>query len=101
MENRFGVKDFFLFAFLAAVVGLVILGIVQVDRQWKVIQAIQVQNEQHTKDLVEIRRMLSEGIAVAAPTTPSGASAASAGPDPFKPLKEAEQMPGFARGDWL
>src|SRR4051794_30002520 len=104
METRFGIKDFFLFVLMLVVIVLVVLSMVQVDRQWKSIQFLQEQSRQQGRDLIEIRRTLAEGIAVTTPTTQQASTQNDSGKqwgDPFKPLKEAEKMPGFARGDWL
>lgn len=110
MENRFGIKDFFLFTLVLVLIVLSILGMVQVDRQWRTISNLQEQSRQQGRDLIEIRRTLAEGIAVntvvapgkaAATTQTAGVDNSRAWPDPFKPIKDAEKLPGFARGDWL
>jgi peptide/nickel transport system substrate-binding protein len=116
MENRFGIKDFFLFLLVIAAIVLIGLNMVQVDRQWQSIQALGATSDQHTRDLVEIKRALADGISVAAPAGPTSQSPAanSTQPniqvassddlskrDPFRVLKESEKMPGFARGDWF
>jgi peptide/nickel transport system substrate-binding protein len=108
MENRFGIKDFFLFGLLAVVIALIVLCIVQYDRQWKRLDELSDRTLSLTNDLTQIRRLLAEGIAVqpapsngAASTTQQASAAAPARPDAFGALKEAEKMPGFARGDWL
>ena len=107
MENRFGVKDFFYFTLLIALILLVVLGMVQVDRQWKVIRELKDLSNQHTRDLVSIQRTLAEAptpvVTPPGPTTGPSTGTASGGqwPDPFRLMKEAEKSPGFARGDWL
>ncbi|HVT88029.1 MAG TPA: ABC transporter substrate-binding protein [Tepidisphaeraceae bacterium] len=107
MENRFGIKDFFLFSLILFLIGLSILSMVQVDRQWQSIQVLQDQSQQHTRDLIDIRRSLAEGVSVTNaspsthPATTNPSQANGQWPDPFKPLKDAEAMPGFSRGDWL
>src|SRR5438128_1415709 len=103
MENRFGIKDFFLFALVSVVIVLVILAMKQVDRQWQHIQILEDQSRLHGQDLVAIRRTLAEGISVGTSggTGPATTQSAQQGVDPFKPIKEAEKMNGFARGDWL
>lgn len=104
MENRFGVKDFFIFACLLTLIVLVVLGMIQVDRQWDAIRQIKEQGDQHTRDLVSIERTLGEGISFnpGAPTTQAsvGADTSHFG-DPFRLMKQAEKSPGFVRGDWL
>ena len=51
MENRFGIKDLFLFLFLGALIVRVWLAMVQYDRQWDEIQAISARLEKQTTDL--------------------------------------------------
>ena len=50
MENRFGIKDFFLIALLLVVIVLIVLSMVEVDRQWKSIQFLQEQSRQQGRD---------------------------------------------------
>lgn len=96
MENRFGVKDFFVFLLLFSIIGLIILALVQYDRQWDQIQQLKSQTTSLTNDLSLIRNQLSSGLIV-----PTSAGPANAGPDPHEAIREAEKMPDFARGDWL
>src|SRR4051812_17758865 len=105
MENRFGIKDFFLFALLLVVIAMIVLSMTQVDRQWKSIQALQEQSRQQGRDLIEIRRTLAEGVAVSNPSTQTSGQGATTTAsaqqlDPDKPIAEAEKLPGFNRGDW-
>lgn len=102
MENRFGIKDFFLIALLVVVIVLIVLCMVQVDRQWKTLESLQNSSRDQGHDLITIKRMLDEGINVQA-TTQQATTSNSGKPsvDPFKVMKDAEKMPGFARGDWL
>lgn len=96
MENRFGVKDLFLFLTLFGIIGLLVLALVQYDRQWDQIQLLKKQTSDLTNDLTAIRQQLAEGVVL------GGASdRGPAGPDPFAPIRAAEKMEGFARGDWF
>ncbi|MFT3787177.1 MAG: peptide-binding protein [Tepidisphaeraceae bacterium] len=119
MENRFGIKDFFVFIGLAIVALLVILAMVQFDRQFDEIKALKTQNVGLTNDLAQIRRQLNDlanrepQVVVTPATVPTtgptqGTQAAGAvGPlnrgkvEAFAAIKEAEQKPDFARGDWF
>lgn len=56
MENRFGVKDFFLFTLIVALMGVVILGMFQYDRQWDLLQSIQKNSDEQAKDLADVKR---------------------------------------------
>jgi peptide/nickel transport system substrate-binding protein len=112
MENRFGIKDLFLFVLLFAIIGLIALCLVQYDRQWAQITQLKDQTSSLTNDLTSIRRLIADlprgpVVVQANPSTQQGtgnagqATAPAAAGDPFAAIKAAEQMPGFARGDWL
>jgi peptide/nickel transport system substrate-binding protein len=98
MENRFGVKDFFLFLLVGGLIVLVIVAMFQFDRQYQQVIQIKQRQDELTGDIVAVRRQLAQGITV------GGGSVASQSPEAmevFQPLVKAEQMPGFSRGDWL
>jgi peptide/nickel transport system substrate-binding protein len=108
MENRFGIKDFFIITLLVAVIVLVILAMMQFDRQYDKILTIKQQNDQLADEVARVKRRLTEGVAISsaatsgsqpgAPATqPGGAPAGTA----WTHLREAEQMTGFARGGWF
>src|SRR5688572_13590508 len=115
MENRFGIKDFFLYVLILALIFTAFMAMWQYDRQFKeIIKIKQLVNDQ-TSDLMSIKRQLaSEVVARPAPGSGRGGTAATqqsttstaAGeqsPDAnqyFKYMEEAETKPGFARGDW-
>ncbi len=101
MENRFGLKDFFLFSLLILLGIVIALAMVQFDRQWTTVQFISSKiNEQQT-EIQQIRELLSKG-AIAVPSTKSASgSVVDAKDDPFLRIHEAQKMPGYAKGDWL
>lgn len=102
MENRFGIKDLFLFLLMCGLIAVVALAMVMFDRQYEQIMLIKRQNDQLTRDVVDIRRQLAEGITAVAPTTgPASTQSGPNLPDSFRPMKEAEKMPQFARGGWF
>src|SRR5688572_28390935 len=108
MENRFGVKDFFLFLVLAVLIGIVVLAMVQYDRQWADIRKIRERLDEQGRDLRDLQRSIARGVAVVGTGGPDpSAGATSTNPadypkdDPFARLKAARAMPGFAEGDWL
>ena len=130
MENRFTVKDFLLFGLLAALVLVVVLAMVQYDRQWDTLRSIDGQltrlNQQAaaapdpTRELAAIRRALERGGGTRvdgaspnpSPTTRdatavddyTGVGSVTLDPndaaDPFAGLREAMASPDYARGDW-
>ena len=106
MENRFGIKDFFLYLLIVALIVMVVLAMRQFDRQYREILTIKQQNSELTRDVVGIKRQLAEGVVALGSTVGGGpttgpTTAAAQQTDPFHLLKEAEQEPHFARGDWL
>jgi peptide/nickel transport system substrate-binding protein len=101
MENRFGIKDLFLFLFIAALAVVVVMAMVQFDRQYKQVMEIRDKQEEITRDLGRIRQQLAQGVVA---VNNGGGSVATTGPaalDAFHLVREAEQKPGFARGDWF
>jgi peptide/nickel transport system substrate-binding protein len=100
MENRFGIKDLFLFLLIGGLIVLVVLAMVQFDRQFRDIQSIKQQQDGLVNDLAKIRRQLAEGVATVGPAAGGGSSTQPV-KDAFTRLREAEKKPDFARGDWF
>src|SRR6266542_4213767 len=98
MENRFGLKDLVLFALVIVLLVMVWLSMVQRDRMWPKLTELQEAVNNQTHDLAAIRRELAQGIAVN-PAPTASTTQASAG-DPFKYVRAAQKMPGYALGDW-
>ncbi len=100
MENRFGLKDFFLFALIGIALVLMGLLMVQTDRQWDVVQDIQDQNNRLAGDVSRLTDKINSGsFAVSnAGQNPSDAVASSASfGETFSLINEAEAQPGFSR----
>jgi peptide/nickel transport system substrate-binding protein len=99
MENRFGIKDFFLFLLLIALIVFVLLAMVQYDRQWEVMQQINRQLTEQTTDLSRIHRLLDQG----ASTTRVASSDASANDlaAAFPRVLKSEASADFAQGGTL
>ena len=104
MDNRFGLKDFLLFALVAAVLVAVVLGMFQFDRQWDTVRQLEQQNQTLASDLNQlgrkIDRLARSGIAVSG-TGGATTQAAVDEDDPFRLIDEAEQNEDFARGGWF
>src|SRR5882757_2409598 len=99
MENRFGIKDFFLFLILLAVIGVLVLAMVQYDRQWDLLREINTRMTQQTTDLAAIRRLLEQGGNFSSATTrPATQSSALAG---FERVLKSHNAPDYAQGDNL
>jgi peptide/nickel transport system substrate-binding protein len=116
MENRFTVKDLFLFVVMITVIVVVVVAMFQYDRQWDTLKSIERQVGNQTgelaesrKELATIRQLLQRGVNIntgsPATTAPAiGAAAPTTGPadlDPFSRLRIAMTAPDFATGDWL
>lgn len=111
MENRFGFKDLIVTLLLVAIIVLIVLGMVQYDRQWQQVQRIAALLEEQTTVLSDLKRQLAQGVTITGQTpvasnsnanTGNGASEGGAGgKDPFFRVRAAQQKPDFARGDWL
>ena len=95
MENRFGLKDLFLFLLVCGLIVLVLLQMKQYDRQWDVVQEVRNQVNDQTKDLARIERMLQQGVvSTGLPTTTHAAP-----PDVDKRVRRIHSAPDFATGD--
>lgn len=99
MENRFGVKDFFLFLLLGVLIVGVFLAMKQFDRQWDDVKAIRTELNQQANDLNQLKRALAQGVSVA--TTQSSNASAGKQREPFPYVKKAQQNPDYAVGGWL
>ncbi len=126
MENRFTIKDFFLFSLVIAVLVMVGMSMKQFDRQFDRVLAIEGQNQTLTRDVVALKDQVnamqlrleqgvitrsSQGDAPAgnsavATNTPAnnaaggGRTIAEFTNDPFGRLREAMKKPDYAPGDW-
>lgn len=103
MENRFGVKDFFVFVLLTVIIVMVGLAMKQFDRQYEHIQDIRRANTQLTEDVIRLQQQLASGIVAIGPDSGRGGGGTTRPSELeiFAPLAAAERMPNFARGDWL
>ena len=98
MENRFGIKDFFLFALIVVVLATVVLGMIQFDRQWDLVQKIDEQNQLLADDLNRLNRKIDRGVMVAGASGGGGAAMGSAETNPFFHLEQVEENDDFSRG---
>ena len=98
MENRFGLKDFVLLASLGLVIVLVILSMVQFDRQWDQVQAIRQKLEQQAIDLQAMQQQISRGVVQQSSTQPATNTQL---PPSLERVAAARALPGFAEGDWV
>lgn len=122
MDNRFGVKDFFLFSLLAVLLVAVLLAMKQFDRQHDRVKTIQAELRQVTDDIARLSRRLNDMQTVAVVPNAGGGTGATTTPvpppgtgvavnadgtpvfvpsDPFYLVRNAQKMPGYAEGDWL
>lgn len=107
MENRFSIKDLFIFLMLFVIAALVVMGMVQFDRQLDRVKQLQSSISGLTNDLTGIRMQLANGVVVGNPNsstshpTTNSSTDGLAGLDPFYALREAKAKPDYADGDWL
>ncbi len=103
MENRFGVKDLFLFVLLLLVAGMVGLAMVQYDRQWTTLKAVKAAVDEQGRDIAGLRRQVASGapLAAAGPASAGGpAGDRRPADDPSARVRMATTMPGYAAHDW-
>ena len=98
MENRFGVKDFFLVLLLLIVIVMIALAMKQYDRQYQLLVSLQRQGHDQLSELVAIHDDLRHGI-VATGSNPD--NPLDTGPDPFASLRKLREEGQYDRGDWL
>ncbi len=110
MDNRFTLKDLFLFGLLVLMIGMVGLAMIQYDRQWETLKKIQSQGTQQTAELIKIsgelaklRQTIGKGGIAVGPSTQSSDATATLDPktDPFVKIHAAQTNADFALGDWL
>ncbi len=108
MENRFGVKDFFIVGLLIGVIVLVVLSMVQFDRQFDRIRQMQLKLDEHTTDLSKIRNAIERGgVAINSGGSQQGvAETLGEGwvqpkEDAFSRSKRLAKMADYAEGDAL
>jgi peptide/nickel transport system substrate-binding protein len=97
MENRFGVKDFFLFLIISCLIVLVVLTMFQYDRQWALEQATSNQVNDLTHTVSDIRKMLAQGGTQIQSSNPAN-NEATVG---FERILKSQAQPDYAEGDDL
>src|SRR5437868_4128859 len=102
MENRFGLKDLLMVVLMAGVIGVVLLAMWQYDRQFVVMQRMELALSRQAENLAELNRTLTRGgFSSAGASTQIADSYDSPKGNPFYLVEEAKKRPDFARGDWL
>src|SRR6478735_1055198 len=79
MENRFGIKDFFLYLLIGGLILTVVMAMWQFDRQFEEVRQIKKHVNDQTNDLNSIKRQLSRGV-VASPMAGGTGNTPSTGP---------------------
>jgi peptide/nickel transport system substrate-binding protein len=100
LNQRFGKRDFILYAFMAVILVSIWLAMFQIDRQWAFIAQTQDRIAEQTRDIADLRRQLRQGIAV----NPTQATRSGQVPDAwrgFARAQAAQNQPDYAEGDWL
>src|SRR5688572_11175788 len=102
MEKRFGLKDLLLLMMIGVLIVVVLMAMKQYDRQWEVLDEIRKQGSDQNQQLAAIRRAVQSGSFAPRTTSSTGptTNVAQLENDPFKYVREAQAMPGYAQGDW-
>jgi peptide/nickel transport system substrate-binding protein len=98
MDNRFGIKDFFLFLLVGIIIIMVALAMKEYDRQYQLVRDLQNQSQDQLRELVAIHRVLEQGVAFSPTTGPSQQTAAD---DAFPELRKLRVEGKYDQGDWL
>jgi len=107
MENRFGLKDLFLFVLIVVLIVVQFLQMKQRDLQQQdmrnLVAKMETQNAQLGNVMRAINGLEAGGIVVGPQATTRGSTEASGRgfADPFQYIKAAQKLPGYSRGDWL
>src|SRR5438309_1699348 len=96
MENRFGIKDFFLFLLLIGLLIVIVFAMKQYDRQYQLVRDIEQQGRDQLRELVAIHTALDRGVAFATTQSSSGN-----GPDAFPKLRALRDQGKYNQGDWF
>ncbi len=100
MEKRFTFKDFFLFACLGLLFVTLLLSMYMVDRQWAEMARIQSTLREQAEDIHALRGLLNgtdQRVRADVGVAQGDSRVALA----FERSRQAEQLPGYKRGDWL
>jgi peptide/nickel transport system substrate-binding protein len=97
MDNRFGIKDFFLFLLVVIVIIMIALAMKQYDRQYQLVLDTQRQSNDQLRELEAIHQLLQHGVAF----SPSGSAAGSEESDPTPALRALREQGKYDQGDWL
>jgi len=99
MDNRFTFKDFVYVLLLVTIIVMLGLKMVQDDRQWERFSTLSIKIDEQTRDLASLRRLIGEG--AIAPRPAGDGDAPRTGGTIFRRVRQAQQLPGYAPGDWF
>lgn len=99
MENRFGIKDLFLFLLVVLLIILIALAMKQYDRQYQDIRELRKQGQDQLNTLIAIQRDLERGITFGAATPGNESSQEIA--EAFPELSKLRAAGKYNEGDWL
>jgi len=97
MNNRFGFRDFITVGLLIALIVVVLLAMVQYDRQYEKVQAIESTLREQGQTLRQLTQQLEQGVRLG---DGSGQRDATPMPPTLQRIESAREMPGYAEGDW-
>jgi peptide/nickel transport system substrate-binding protein len=106
MENRFTVKDFFLFLMMLMLLVTLLVAMYMIDRQWQKMSEMETALQEQAKDFRQLRQTygklahnLNAGVVAANANEPSASMKGI--PAAFKRAKAVTELPDYAEGDWL
>jgi len=98
MNNRFGFRDFITVGLTVALIVIVLLAMMQYDRQYEKVRAIESQLREQGNTLRELADLMENGVTVSG--TGDAGSAAAPPPPNQRRIEAATELPDYARGDW-
>lgn len=105
MENRFTIKDFYLYVVLFILLVTLITTMYMIDRQWDKLTQVETVMREQANDIRRLRQSISEFKQTAAMANPQPLSLAKKPsneiPAAFRRSWEVSQQPDYAEGDWL
>ncbi len=98
MQKQLTSRDWLLYLLLSILIFMLLLAMYQIDRQWLKLTEMQGALSEQSKDLRELRSVITSGVLTSAQATNSVADGEVT--QAFKRAKAATRLPDYAKGDW-
>ena len=99
MQKQLSLRDWFLFTLLGLTILLIVLAMIQIDRQWLKLSAMESAMSEQSKVMRELRTAIAAGTLSVTSTTTANTKSGDVAPA-FKRALAASQLPDYAQGDW-